>query len=435
MGIYLLIVGLVTKIFIKMGFSLSAFLSFLAAFFVFFLFISLIFSRSLKQRLSLFIDRSFYRNRYDYRREWGNLNERLGTLLDMDELIAEVKNIVKQILQVETADVLLENLDAELTEWLLRYGEPISIEELSRKQPGLYEQNRQNLEKSGAYILVSLNAKQKLLGILAVGNKAQPKTFSNEDTELLKNISRQVSVAILNARFSEELIVTREMEHFHKLSSFIIHDLKNSISMLSMLARNADKNFDNPEFQRDALDTISGTIAKMNKLMQKLSALPKKLELNTKPANINALIEETVSKSKIDSMPSIKLLKQFDDIPQLTIDAEYMQEVIRNLLLNAIEAMPNGGSLTIETGLYKDTGSLNGKYVQMSFKDTGCGMSGEFIHSRLFKPFQSSKGRGFGIGLYQCKTIIEAHKGKIDAESRPGEGTTFTIRLPLNQDR
>jgi hypothetical protein len=369
--------------------------------------------------------------KYNYPREWSNLSERLGTILDEDELINQSKKIVKQVLDVDSVRVVLENPDTELMQWLLRYGEPISIEELSRRQPALYEKNRWFLEKLDVCILVSLNAKQKLLGMLAVGRKDGQRAFSNEDRELLKLISRQVSISILNARLSQELIVSQELEHFHKFSSFLIHDLKNFVSMLSMVAQNAANNSVSPESQKDSLATISGTITKMNRLMQKLSTLPKKLELKIKPANINLLIEEIIDKLKIDYIPAIRLFRLFNYVPELKLDTEYIRKVVLNLFLNAIEAMPDGGNLIIKTNYREGIDASDGSYVQIMVIDTGCGMTGEFIQQRLFKPFQSNKHKGIGIGLFQCKSIVEAHGGEILVKSQEGKGTTFMVRLPV----
>lgn len=429
-GGYLIIVSLITKLFMEMGFSLNSFFSFLAAFCVFFLLIVIIFSRRLKNRLNLFIDRNFYKNKYDYRREWANLSEQLGTILNVDVLIYEIKRIIRQVLQVNSARVLLEDTAAELSLWLLRFGETITIKELSRRQPQLFQENKQLLEKLGAYVLVSLNVKQKSFGILVVGKKSGGQAFSKEDMELIKIISRQVSIAILNARLSEELILSQELEHFHKLSSFLIHDLKNFVSMLSMVVQNAG-NFANPEFQKDSLITISGTIIKMQSLMQKLSALPKELELETKQININILIDEVISKLKIEDASSIRLIRLFNYVPQLNLDTELMQKVVLNLFLNALESMPNGGSLIIETSFKEGVGASNGSYVQVVLRDSGCGMQEEFIRQRLFKPFQSSKHKGIGIGLFQCKAIVQAHGGQILAESEANKGTSFIVKLPV----
>ena len=430
-GTYLLMVGLVAKLFTKLGVNLTSFISFLAAFLVFFSFIAIVFSASLKRRLKTFVDRSFYKDKYDYRSEWANMSERLGTILNIGELTREVKNLVTLLLNVDSVELVLDNRNPELMQWLLRYGKPISVDELLRENPALYEENKQFLESLDAHIIVSLNAKQKILGMMAVGRKLSGGDFSSEDSQLLKVISRQVAITVLNISLSEELIVSREMENLHKISSFMIHDLKNCVSMLSMIMQNADNNFDNPEFKKDSLFAISGTINKMNNLMQKLSTLPKKLELNPKPQNLNVLIDDAISKSKIEGMPYIKLIRLLNQVPQISIDSEYIQKVILNLILNALESMPKGGNLTIQTNIEASAGRSNGNYVQMMVADTGAGMSLDFIRQHLFRPFQSSKRKGLGIGLFQCKAIIEAHGGEISVESEEGKGTKFTVRLPV----
>lgn len=439
-GIYLVAVGLVVKLFMIFGFNLASFFSFMAAFFVFFLLVLFVFSSSFKKRLRVFVDRGFYKDQYDYRREWADVGERLGTILNIDELISEVQKIVKEIMQVDAVEVVLRDVEKvyhlqpnpELMEWLLRCGEPVSVEDFQQKQPQLFEENKQFLDKLGAQIIVSLNVKRKILGILTVGTKAGRKNYSSESMEMLKTIGRQFSIAILNVQLSEELIVSQEMEHFHKLSSFLIHDLKNCVSMLSMVMQNAARNFDNPEFQKDALSTLSDTIVRMNSLMHKLSTVPQALELNLKECDVNTLIEKTISKLKIEDRTPIKLFRFFGNLPLLKIDSEYIQKVILNLFMNAIEAMPDGGNLIVRTELEEWSGFFKRSCVQIEVNDSGCGISAEFMQRSLFKPFQSSKRKGIGIGLFQCKTIVEAHGGRILVESEVGKGTAFKVQLPLS---
>jgi hypothetical protein len=100
-----------------------------------------------------------------------------------------------------------------------------------------------------------------------------------------------------------------------------------------------------------------------------------------------------------------------------------MQKVIGNLLLNASDAIAEDGKITVAT-------SMGDGWAQLAVSDTGCGMSREFVQERLFRPFQTTKPKGMGIGLFHCKTIVEAHGGRIEVESEEGKGSTFRVFLP-----
>ena len=165
--------------------------------------------------------------------------------------------------------------------------------------------------------------------------------------------------------------------------------------------------------------------------MTKLSTLPRKLELKVQQVDINGLIEEVISKLKIEQARQVKLARHLDGLSSIRVDRGYIEKVILNLILNAIEAMSSGGKLTIGTRTAGANGA-NGKYAEITVEDTGSGISPEFIQRQLFRPFQSSKQKGLGIGLFQCKSIVEAHHGSIEVESEVGKGTIFTVKLPIS---
>jgi len=437
-GVYLLVIGLFTKLFMALGFNVRNFLAFLAAFAVFFGFLVIIFSPILKQRLKSFVDRSFTRS-YDYRREWFNLSEQTGTILDLEDLLIKVKSLVKEIMHVESAEIVLcrDNRSGfpafsdDFKEWLLRFGRPVTVTELTREQPLIREKNKPVLDSLGAAMVNAMTVKQQTLGFLSVGLKQDRSDFSEEDKDLLKVISRQAAISVLNAQLSEELIVSREMEQFNKFSSFIIHDLKNCVSMLSMIMQNSKDNFARPEFQKAALTTLNGTINRMKDLMHKFSSIPKELELKKSEADLNQLVSGIIDEKVPSRQSSIKVFKYLNPLPEIKIDKNYIYKVFLNLILNALEAMPEGGNLILRSTLQDTAPGFNRRHVQVSISDTGKGMSKEFISRKLFKPFQTSKRKGIGLGLYQCKTIIEAHGGAITAESEEGKGSTFFVRLPL----
>lgn len=465
-GVYLLVIGLVGKIVQFAGGSVELFLSFLAALVVFCLFLATLVSKSLKDRIKQFINRNFYKNRYDYREQWGRFSESLSAVLNLDEVLTTVIENITNIFTANKAAILLNDESSgtlvvrktknipetsgveffqtsDFIDWLHRFGEAIELNALisQAEQIGFTEHEQENLKKLQAAICVPMIIQRRFMGILIIGEKTSKGTYSKEDFDLLETLANQSSVAILNAKLNEELIVSREMESFHKLSSFVLHDLRNSVSMLSMIIKNAEKNWDNQEFQKDMLVTISNTVSKMKSLISKISSLPDKLEPKRQMVQINDMIKKVLKENKVEELKNIDVTNDFQQLPMLWVDPEQIQKVIENFVINALEAQPQGGSLKISTRLihnHHNGFSGNGKvgtascFVEIDITDTGLGMSEEFIKTRLFKPFQTTKKKGLGIGLYQCKEIITVHGGIIEVKSTEHEGTSFKIQLPTS---
>jgi hypothetical protein len=279
-------------------------------------------------------------------------------------------------------------------------------------------------ENTKAELLVPLILAQRWVGLLTLGKVQTGEAYDEiEDYDLLKSVAAHAASAINNARLVEEKMKAKELEAFHRLSSFIMHDLKNTVSMLSMVAQNAEKHFHNPEFQKDALQTIFEAVARMKKMIGSLSDLPGRLELQLRDVDLNELIIDAVEKA-FDGRGDLKIERQLAQLPRIRADAEEIYKVLQNLLLNACEAVDGSGRVRVST-------HANGDRVLFTVSDNGPGMSREFMENSLFKQFKSTKRKGLGIGLYQCKTIVEAHNGKIEVESEPGLGTTFSVCLPI----
>ena len=468
-GVYLLTIGIVGKIIEHAGGKVDLFLSFLAALFVFCLFLATLVSSSLKERIRQFIDRNFYKNRYDYREQWGRFSENLSAVINLDAVLTKVIEEITNIFFAQQAAILLYdrmigalvvkktkdisetneirfNRDSNLLDWLHRLGEAVEVSTLfdQAEEIGLTQQERKNLIALHAAVCVPMIIQTNFNGILVIGEKVAGDKYSKEDFDLLETLSNQSSVAILNAQLNEELIVSRELESLHKLSSFVLHDLRNSVSMLSMVIENVGKNWDNQEFQKDMLDTISNAVNKMKSLISKISSLPDKLEPKRQLVYINDIITKVLKNTKINNFQDIKLKKDLQILPTLSVDPDQIQKVIENFIINAIEAQPQGGLLKISTRLVHDYhnhrlgkggGNNTEDFAEIEITDTGVGMSDEFIQNHLFKPFQTTKKKGLGIGLYQCKEIITAHGGTIEVKSREQEGSSFKILLPASNSK
>ncbi len=281
------------------------------------------------------------------------------------------------------------------------------------------------LRKRGSNIAVPLSAAGRFVGLMTVSDRVERGPLSPEDYDLLKTIADQAAANLLSLRLSEHLRQAKELEAFQVMSAFFMHDLKNLASKLSLVTQNLPVHFDNPEFRDDALKTVSQSVSKINGMCTRLSLLSQKLELRPKESDLNQFVEETLS--GLDTYLKVPVVRGFQPVSPLAIDPEQMQKVLVNLVMNALDAVGEDGEITVTTG-YRDG------WTELSVSDNGSGMSKEFVEKHLFRPFQTTKKQGMGIGLFHCKTIVEAHGGRIEVESEEGKGTTFHVLLPARQE-
>jgi putative PEP-CTERM system histidine kinase len=269
---------------------------------------------------------------------------------------------------------------------------------------------------------VPLSAGGNLLGVVTLGERVEYKPFLFEEFDLLKTIADQTAASLLNLKLSEDLRRAKEMEAFQTMSTFVVHDLKNLASTLSLTMQNLPIHFDNPDFRDDASRIIEQSVAKVNNMCNHLSMLSKKVELKKVETDLNELINTSLS--CLNGSTKVSLIQDLNPMSKLMIDPEQVQKVLINLLLNANEAIGNGGEIRLAT-------EQRDGWVILSVSDDGCGMSKEFMEHSLFRPFKTTKRQGMGIGLFQSKMIVEAHQGRIEVESEEGRGTTFRVFLPL----
>lgn len=405
---------------------------------------AILLSENLRWRIKRFIALNFYRSKYDYREQWIKFTKRLGSLVSLEELVPQLVAAVtdavgaaRGVLYLAMARdgrfQLLGTVETHRAPQLLDADAPLIAALRSEARPVVLENGRAKASSplagqltavlgDGA-VAVPLRWQGDLIGVMVVGPERTGSPYTPEDLEFLSTIGEQAAGAIATARLSEALAQTREFEAFHRLTSFVIHDLKNSISALSMLSQNALEHFDDPDFQRDALRTLSRTVERMKGLLARLSAAPESAQLRLQPVDLAALALEA---SRPIGSGRVGLLKELAPVPAVPGDPEALLKVLQNLLTNAVEAMRGEGSVTVRT--YEDGG-----WVICAVSDTGCGMSQDFLQKSLFIPFRSTKKGGWGIGLYQAKGIIEAHGGTIDVSSKEGAGTTFFVRLPVQR--
>jgi putative PEP-CTERM system histidine kinase len=267
-----------------------------------------------------------------------------------------------------------------------------------------------------------------LLAFLGIGETLDGKDLGAEDKHLLETMAKRLADLIVKARLSTELREAREWESFNRVASFLIHDLKNLATQQSMVLQNARDFAGNSEFIRDAFSTFSQTTEKMIHLIANLSVQKNQLVTRHEPVNVVELLKTTFDDLKLDQRKGVQLIL---DVPrratQPTVsgDPELLQKAFTNILLNAVQSLPEGEG-TIEVSVQKPNGT-----VVTAVSDTGQGISPDKLKN-LFRPFNTSKKDGTGIGLCHTRTIVESHGGRIHVESQPAKGTKVEIVLPAN---
>ncbi|MCM8756638.1 MAG: ATP-binding protein [Candidatus Omnitrophica bacterium] len=424
-GGYLFLVGVFIKLFQILGWNLQNLFSFLTTLFIFFAFLLVIFSTKFKERLKSFLIRYFTYQRYDWQKIWEDFTYKISLITNIDELKKNIEEAISKIFAISKVTVCVFDegcvFEEKFCDWLLRYGNAFSVKEifsdvtLADKFPLANKFFKEN----SIDLATPLYGEKKIIGI--IGLSLEEGVFV--DRELLKVLSLQASGVILSCQANKNLRDSEKRESIYRISSFVIHDVKNYINTLSLMIANKDK-FDREDFRQDAIFTLENTVKKMQYMVEEFASLRGEINLNFGYYNIGALIDEAISDIGKERFNGIFINKDIDDKLSLYVDRHYINRVLINLLINAIEAMNGKGEIYINSHIVDN-------YAVISIRDTGCGISKDFIENKLFKPFTSTKQRGMGIGLYQCKIILERHRGYIEVESKEGEGTTFKLKLPL----
>ena len=440
-GAYLLILGLAGEGMKYFGIAFGKNFLLLITFVSGILVMSVFLSEKIRRQIKIFVNKHFYAHKYDYRDEWLKFTERLASCTSIYGVLQMLLTTYRESFglrgillylaseeehtlnfaagQEMDCPVRTINLSPQLRDYFVeknRVLNPFDKESIPFREEVSFA------VKAGARIAVPLVANGAVEGLVLFGEQIAPEEFTYEDYDLMKTLARQATLSIMNFRLSEELAGARELAAVSKISTFVIHDLKNHVYSLSLLLENAAAHMGNPEFQEDMLATIGNTVKKMNGLIQRLKAVPEKNMLNRRPADVSLLAKEVVEdlkKTKNGRYIMVRGTSAFHGI-----DTEEIKKVIANLLLNAFDATLEGGSISIETGTHDKT-----CYIRVS--DEGCGIPEEFIRNHMFRPFKTTKAKGLGIGLYQCMQIVKAHDGHIDVQSEIGKGTVFTVVFPL----
>ena len=414
----------------------------------------LLLSDRLRQRIHGFVGRHFARAQYDSVQIWTDCLRRLASVRDQDGLCAVSARFISETFEVLSVSIWLQD---EHREQLVvgastapRAGEftagtapaiasgavgaalrlrssPFDLEAVN--EPWAEELRRLNsttFPNGGNRWCIPLRSGEQRLGVLVLADRVNGADYTDEQLQLLRCIASQVASLLLNLRLANELALSREMEAFQTMSAFFVHDLKNAAASLNLMLKNLPVHFDDPAFRADALRGIGNTARRIDEMIGRLTALRQRPDFKPVETDLNQIVSQALD--NLDGMPHVELTRELQPLPRVVVDREQIQCVVTNLLLNARDALGPGGRIRIST---EDLGDR----IVLSVADNGCGMSAAFLKDSLFRPFQSTKKSGLGIGMFQSRMIVETHRGTIRVESETGKGSTFQVSLPVRDPK
>jgi putative PEP-CTERM system histidine kinase len=309
----------------------------------------------------------------------------------------------------------------------LELSHPVILQLQKEDEGVMIEDSPDSLRAAGVALCFPIRTQGRLTAFIALGRPLHGEIYGTDDCDLLRGISHHIGALLSHARLAEERQASAELEALHRFSVFCLHDLKNLAARLSLVAQNAERHGHDPAFQESAMRTVTDTAAKMTSLMSKLSLSSVNPALNGTPESVDipALIEEIVAPMR--GVERVRLHVTGASVQPIIAVRDQMHQVLLNVILNAKQAIGQEGDISI--GIEESGGS-----IMVTVTDTGCGIPSPMLES-LFQPSQSSRPGGLGVGLYQCKQMVEAHRGTIEIRSQQGQGTQVKIELPQAEGR
>jgi putative PEP-CTERM system histidine kinase len=401
-------------------------------------------SASVRARVRVFMGKHFFRYRYDYREEWLRFTQTLSAQNSPQQMGQQVARGLADLLDSPGGALWLktpndtmfrqsarwnmsasptpEPQNSSLAEFLGSSGWVVNLEEY-RSFPRRYGDLLLPTwlqQMPQAWLVVPLHVGETLIGFVVLASARAPMDVNWEVNDLLKTAGRQAASFLALMQATEALLEVRKFDAFNRMSAFVVHDLKNVVTQLSLMMKNAERLKDNPEFREDMLITVDSALDRMRQLMLQLR------EGATPPGTAFGVeLEAIANRLATVARERGRTLELDLAAPVVTRGhEERLERVIGHMVQNAFDATPATGRVWLR--LDRSSGQ-----ALVEVGDNGQGMSEEFVRERLFKPFQTTKQAGMGIGAYESFQYVQELGGKITVDSTIGQGTVITVLLPL----
>ena len=420
---------------------------------------------NVKGRTERAVQQLLFKDRYDYRKTLGEFSKAMVSILDLQSLSKKIIETTTNTMRVENASFFLLNEEKgeydllelkkanvngfradlpngdALPRFLEKMKEVLVREELVKgAQLGEIDAVVRSMTQLEADVSIPLISKGKLIGMINLGRRSEHEIYSHEDIDLLSMLANQAAIAVENARLYEDLKRSKSyirradrLASLGTLTAGLAHEIRNPLVAIKTLTQLLPDRLEDEEFRNHFLQIASGEVDRISSLVNELLEFARPSEPKLEMEDINAILEgmllliSTETKKKF-----VQVVKEYTpDLPVVTVDREQIKQVFLNILLNALDATPENGTITVKTRSFLKPGGEH--YVQVEVTDTGCGIPSEYLED-IFTPFFTTKIKGSGLGLSISNQIIQDHKGYIDVESYVNRGSTFFINLPVSQD-
>lgn len=447
-GAYLLVMAAAGYYIRIMGGSWGAVLQIAFFFGATVLLLIIFFSGGMRSKLRVMLSKHFFSYKYDYREEWLRFTRTLLASKPNEQIYEAAIHAIAALVESPAGALWMEQEAGtgfvcfahhnmampelvvpphdSMIRFLLRSKWVINIDEY-RPNPGLYGDlvmPEWLLALDSAWLVVPLMLYENLLGFIVLAAPRAEVQFNWEVCDLLKAAGHQLANHLAQKRANDALVVAKQFDSFNRMSAFVVHELKNLIMQLSLMVSNAEKHGGNPEFQADMLLTVENSVQKMNHLLQQLRTNSQAAEQRT-VVDIYPLLKDVIQE-KAAYRPAPQLLG--DRGITVLANRDMLGRVIGHLIQNACEATRNEGKVDVRL-------KTAGDFALIEVEDNGKGMDENFIREHLFRPFDSTKRSGMGIGAYECLTYVRELGGALVVSSVPTQGSLFKLTLPLVKPR